>query len=134
MGDKRSSLLRSVNRKSSSLARESFLDHISGPNELRFVPFNNMPKVCSKYSTQGEHVPVFDKQRDREGWGSDRILLNKFLQDYDYDFEVNKPKLLKGGGKFFLSSDLSLALVFEKQMDRPALTLKKSYEGAASQF
>lgn len=88
--------------KSTSMPRESFLDHISGPNELRFVPFNNMPRVCSKYSSQGEHVPVFDKQKERDEWGSDR--LGKFLQDYEFDFEVTKPKLLKGGGNQQFSS------------------------------
>ena len=32
-----------------SNCRESFFDKLPGANEKRFVPFNNMPKIYSKY-------------------------------------------------------------------------------------
>ena len=46
--------------------RESFFDYIQGPNENRFIPFNNMPKNCSKYRFEGEKAPAFEKYISRE--------------------------------------------------------------------
>eukprot|EP00347_Sterkiella_histriomuscorum_P017160 403350437 len=113
----------------SGLTRESFFDFIQGPNEKRFIPFNNMPQVCSKFKATETHE--FDKYVSREQGGirSDRTgscgvsaVKNMNLQDYDYNFMVNKPNISKGSIKF------------EKQLERPTLTIKKSYEGAANQF
>lgn len=44
--------------------RENFFDHLTGPNEKRFVPFNNMPVVHSKYKSTD--APSFEKQVSRE--------------------------------------------------------------------
>lgn len=45
--------------------RESYLDKIEGPNENRFVTFNNMPGIFSKYKNS-EQALSFDKQVTRE--------------------------------------------------------------------
>ena len=90
-----------------SIQRESFLDYLQGPNENRFVPFNNMPRVCSKYNTSYAGGHSFQKQLSREqGAKSARMGSamqgKRFLQDYDYNFECNKTQLAKGGGNYLL--------------------------------
>ena len=52
------------NYYSTNLTRESFFDYIQGPNENRFVPFNNMPSVCTKFKVSEVHD--FDKYISRE--------------------------------------------------------------------
>ena len=88
------------------MTRESFFDYLQGPNENRFIPFNNMPSVCSKFKVSD--APKFDKYVTREqGTRSERdggcLSLNakqkEFLQDYDYNYEINKEKINRGGGK-----------------------------------
>ena len=66
-----------------------------------------MPSVCTKFKVSEVHD--FDKYISREqGARSERGgnyssaggglngSKNKYLQDYDYDFMVNKPKITKG--------------------------------------
>ncbi|CDW81839.1 UNKNOWN [Stylonychia lemnae] len=119
----------SANNYSMNMTRESFFDHLQGANENRFVPFNNMPSNCTKYKFNDVHN--FDKYISRDqGAKSDRAgnsginpSKNAYLQDYDFNFNFNKPKLDKGG-----------VISFEKQIERPPIYIKKCYEGAANQF
>ena len=81
--------------------RESFLDKIEGPNENRFVLFNSMPGIFSKYK-KSEQPPCFGKQVDRaaapigmEEGGLDGKK-EKFLQDYSPDHEYPKRPLSSG--------------------------------------
>ncbi len=81
--------------------RESFIDKLEGPNENRFVLFNSMPGIFSKYK-KTEQPPSFAKQVDR---GSAPIGMEdgglsgkkeKFLQDYSPDHEYLKRPLSRG--------------------------------------
>jgi len=76
------------------------MDKLVGANENRFVSFNNMPRVSTKYVHYG--VRQFNKQISRDDRAkSDRT--NKYLQDYD----VAPPTL-----------DVSV-ISFNKTVDRP---------------
>ena len=44
--------------------RESYLDHIIGPNENRFLAFNDMPKNSTKFTSRD--VVNFDRQIGRD--------------------------------------------------------------------
>ena len=75
----------------SSGVRESFLDKIEGPNENRFVSFNDMPGIFSKYK-KTDVPPSFGKlvTRETSAIGMDGQGLEgkkeKFLQDYDFEY------------------------------------------------
>ena len=81
------------------LWRQTFFDKLLCPNDNRFVPFNDMPKNCSKYKNI-DHGFSFDKQVTRStsiaGGGID-AKKDAFLQDYDADHEILKRPLSRGG-------------------------------------
>jgi hypothetical protein len=80
--------------------RESFLDKIKGPNEKRFEPFNNMPRIYSKYKNLEAALSI-DKQCTRD----ERIIGGEIgigpkkdihQREYDANYEFSKSALNVG--------------------------------------
>lgn len=86
--------------RAGSHCRESFFDKLPGANENRFVPFNNMPRIFSKYKNSDQALS-FDKRVTRESsciGGETGIegKKEKYLQDYEANHEILKRPLSRG--------------------------------------
>ena len=80
--------------------RDSIFDKIKGPNEKRFEPFNNMPRIFSKYKINDGLISI-DKQctRDESIIGGENGIGPKkdlYLMDYKGDSEITKSQLNLG--------------------------------------
>ena len=77
---------------STNLYRKSFFDNINGPNENRFIKFNDMPNSSSKYalnSSQTKPTLDFSKHCSRETKVvGDRALSQAKYSNIEYDVQA----------------------------------------------